>query len=80
MRRGRNHKSFVDKGLGLQKKEKTRGKGLDNAPHLCYNVCMKNETYDALSALLFILYMFCGVCAVGVALVILGEISKLFSA
>lgn len=45
-----------------------------------YNTRMKNETYDALQALLIILYIFCGVCAVGVALVILGEISKLFSA
>tara|TARA_R110002074_G_scaffold136256_2_gene280956 strand:- start:406 stop:531 length:126 start_codon:yes stop_codon:yes gene_type:complete len=41
---------------------------------------MKNETTAALEALLTILYMFAGILAIGTCLVILGEISKLFSA
>ena len=43
-----------------------------------YNTRMKNETTSALESLLIILYMFCGVLAIGTCLVILGEISKLF--
>ena len=45
-----------------------------------YNIRKKNETVTALESLLILLYTFVAMCGIGVILVIIGEISKLFSA